>query len=145
MEGKSGSTVAFQNAVISCEIASFEGRIQYMFRVVKGHRDLVGRLAVYAQYPDAEIVEIRTTPGSGFEVRGSDWDLWGTEMVPVKPDVFPLRTYPDFEDPVSQEFKDPMTGLLKASRASAKASRRGSDHPHARRARRIFKRRRRPW
>lgn len=102
---------AFQN-VISCEIASFEGRIQYMFRVVKGHRDLV-EAAVYAQYPDAEIVEIQDyakVPASKFE--DPDWDLWGTEMVPVKPDVFPLRTYPDFEDPVSQEFKDPMTGLL---------------------------------
>ncbi len=38
--------------------------------------------------------------------------MWGTEMINVKPDPYPLRTYHDFLDKVSGEFKDPLSAML---------------------------------
>ena len=43
-----------------------------------------------------------------------EWDLWGVEMIPTRNDVYPLKTYPFFEDKVSMEFKDPLSAMLES-------------------------------
>lgn len=97
---------------ISVEIASIDGHVQFLIRTTKGMRDLV-EAAIYSQYPDAEITEVedyaRQVP---VHYPDEEWDVWGTEMIPTKSDVYPLRTYPSFEDKVSGEFKDPLSALL---------------------------------
>ncbi len=97
---------------LSMEVVSIEGRVQFVIRCQRVLRDLV-EASIFAQYPEANIVEIedyvKRVP-TWFPDR--DWDLYGTEMVPVKPLPFPLKTYPDFEHTMSGEFKDPIAVLL---------------------------------
>ncbi|MCC6563329.1 hypothetical protein IT087_00375 [Candidatus Uhrbacteria bacterium] len=97
---------------ISLEIASIEGQVSYYVHSLRALRDLV-EAAVYAVYPDADIdaVEDYTLPiPSHFP--SDEWDLWGTEMTNVAPDPFPLKTYPEFEDKITGEIKDPVANML---------------------------------
>lgn len=99
---------------ISCEIISIDGHVQFIMRTTRVLRDLV-EAAVYSQYPDAEITEVedyaRKVP---VNYPDEEWDAYGFEMVPVKPDIYPIKTYPMFEDKVSMEFKDPISALLES-------------------------------
>jgi hypothetical protein len=99
-------------AVLSLEIASIDGNVSYYVRALRGLRDLV-EAAIYSQYPDAEIEEVedyaRQVPA---DYPNDEWDVWCTEMTNVMPDPYPLKTYPEFEDKVSGEFKDPLAAFL---------------------------------
>ncbi|MFH1620962.1 MAG: hypothetical protein ABIB04_02660 [Patescibacteria group bacterium] len=99
---------------ISCEIISIDGQIQFLIRTTRILRDLV-EAAVYSQYPDAEITEVedyaRKVP---INYPDEEMDAYGFELVPVKPDIYPLKTYTFFEDKVSMEFKDPISALLES-------------------------------
>ncbi len=96
----------------SFEIVSLGGYIQFFIRTPDKFRDLV-EAAVYAQYPDAEIVEsedyIDRIPNN-FDT--NEYDLWGTEFVLENKDIYPIRTYIDFEHAASEDFKDPMASIL---------------------------------
>lgn len=98
--------------LISIEIASIEGRVHFYVFTIRGFRDLI-EASIYAQYPDAEIAEVEDyalkVPA---RYPDAEWDAFGTEMIPVVSDVYPLRTFHDFEDKVSGEFKDPLAVLL---------------------------------
>lgn len=98
----------------SLEIVSIEGYIQFLIRTQSKYRDLV-EAAVYAQYPEAEIMEVEDyTPSVPRTFPSETHDLWGTEFVLAKKNVYPLRTYPQFEHSLSQEFKDPIASYLEA-------------------------------
>lgn len=99
---------------ISVEIISIEGHVQFLVHTTRNFRDLI-EASLYAQYPDAEIVEVEDyTKKVPHHYPDKEYDLFGTEMIPPKAgmDLYPLRTYPEFEDKVSGEFKDPMAVLL---------------------------------
>ncbi|MBI4138967.1 hypothetical protein HY479_02340 [Candidatus Uhrbacteria bacterium] len=98
---------------ISMEIVSIEGRVRFMVYTTRPQRDLI-EATIYAQYPDAEIAEVEDyTLQAPTLYPDPEWDVFGTEMIPVKKtDVYPLRTYHEFEDQVSGEFKDPMAVIL---------------------------------
>lgn len=101
-----------KQGTISCEIISIDGHVQYVVRAERRFRDLI-EASIYAQYPDAEITEVEDYAlAIPSRYPDKEWDIFGTEMIPVKDDVFPLRTYPEFEDKVSGEFKDPLSVLL---------------------------------
>lgn len=96
----------------SLEIVSIEGYIQFVIRTRDKFRDLV-EAAIYAQYPDAEITEVVDyTKSAPKKFPDPEWELFGTEWINVKPDAYPLRTYHDFEDPATKEFKDPLAAML---------------------------------
>lgn len=96
----------------SLEIVSMEGYIQFVIRTRDKFRDLV-EAAIYAQYPDAEITEVVDyTKPAPKTFPDPEWELFGTEWINVKPDAYPLRTYHDFEDPATKEFKDPLAAML---------------------------------
>jgi hypothetical protein len=100
--------------LISLELVSIEGQVMFMIHTVRNYRDLI-EAAIYSQYPDAEIVEVQDyVPNVPQHYPSEEWDLWGTEMIPVKSDVYPLKTYPFFEDKVSGEFKDPLSAMLES-------------------------------
>jgi len=100
--------------VISIEIASINGEVGYYVYTLKKLRDLI-EASIYAQYPDAEIEEIEDyTKQVPTHYPHDEWDVWGVEMTNVMPDPYPLKTYPEFEDKISGEFKDPMANLLEA-------------------------------
>ena len=94
------------------EIVSIDGYVQFLIRTPEQSRDVV-ESAVYSQYPDAEITQVEdyvTEMPKNFP--DEKYNMWGTEVVPVANDVYPIKTYLDFEDKVSGEFKDPMASIL---------------------------------
>jgi len=97
----------------SLEIVSIEGYIQFLIRTQTKFRDLV-EAAFYAQYPEVEINEVpdytQNIPIEKFP--SEEYDLRGSEIILAKNDVYPIKTYSDFEHPLTQEFKDPMAALL---------------------------------
>lgn len=97
---------------ISFEIIGIEGQSQFLVRTPEDLRDLV-EATIYAQYPDAaitEVVDYTEFVPDNFEEAG--YDLWGSDLIPYKPDVYPIRTYPFFEHSLSQQLLDPMASLL---------------------------------
>lgn len=99
---------------ISCEIVSIEGNVQFFIRTTRPLQDLV-EAAVYAQYPDAEVTEVEDyTLKVPKHYPDEEWDVWGTQFVGTKSDIYPIKTYPMFEDKVSGEFKDPMSAFLES-------------------------------
>ncbi len=99
----------------SLEIVSIEGYIQFVIRTRDKYRDLV-EAAIYAQYPDAEITEVVDyTQFAPKKFPDPEWEMFGTEWVKVKKeDAYPLRTYHDFEDAATKEFKDPLAAMLES-------------------------------
>lgn len=96
----------------SFEIVSIEGYVQYIVHCHEKFRDLV-EAAVYAQYPDAEITEIRDyTQDVPTHYPNDEWDYFGVEYVLAKENAYPIRTYNEYEDKIRGEFIDPMSPLL---------------------------------
>ena len=96
----------------SFEIVSIDGYVQFLIRTPSQHRDVV-ESAIYSQYPDAEITEVEDyTTWAPTKYPDDNYNVWGTEIVLVKPDALPIRTYPAFEDKVSGEYKDPLAAVL---------------------------------
>lgn len=119
MAGAHGSTTLWEKYYkgkgqenFSVEIVSFGGQIRFFIYTPAMYRDLI-EAAVYAQYPDAEIEQVEDYTAAAPKVFPDPvYELWGTEMTPVKPYVYPLRTYKEFEDTLAGELKDPLAGLL---------------------------------
>lgn len=98
----------------SLELVSIEGYIQFLIRAPEHHRDIV-EAAIYAQYIDAEITEVYDyTENIPNEYPNKEYDLWGTELILAKSEVYPIRTYHQFEHPLTQTFADPMASILEA-------------------------------
>jgi len=98
----------------SFEIISIGGYIQFIIHTVESYRDLVEAI-IYAQYPDAEITEIEDyTKRWDLKFPNDKYDIWGTEVKLAKNYVYPVITYKEFEDSLSQELKDPMASLLES-------------------------------
>lgn len=105
----------FSQPAFSLEIVSIEGYIQFLIRTPVKFRDLV-EAAVYAQYPDAEITEVEdyidTVPKPLDYPKNKEYNLYGAELKLQKKDIYPIKTYPSFEHPLSQAFLDPMASIL---------------------------------
>jgi len=96
----------------SFEIVSIDGYVQFLIRTPSQSRDVI-ETAIYSQYPDAEITEVEDYVGTVPDKFPNDThQIWGTEVILDKKDVYPIRTYPAFEDAVSGEFKDPIASLI---------------------------------
>ncbi len=99
---------------ISFEMVSIEGHIQFLIRSIDKYRDLI-EASIYAQYPDAEITEVEDyTALVPNQYPNDTHECFAVEMEPVKSDVYPLKTYEDFEHGLTGEFKDPLAVLLEA-------------------------------
>jgi len=96
----------------SFEIVSIDGYVQFLIRTPSQSRDII-ESSIYSQYPDAEITEVEdyvdTLPDN---FPNDTHNIWGTEVILDKSDVYPIRTYTAFEDAISGEFKDPLASLL---------------------------------
>ncbi|OGY50605.1 MAG: hypothetical protein A3J65_03040 [Candidatus Buchananbacteria bacterium RIFCSPHIGHO2_02_FULL_45_11b] len=96
----------------SFEIASFEGYIQFFIHFEQKYRDLIEAI-VYAQYPEAEIMEVEDyTKDWRLKFPSEKYNLWGTELKLAKKEYYPIRTYEEFEH--VEGFVDPMAGILEA-------------------------------
>jgi hypothetical protein len=106
-EGKTQDLLTF-------EIISIEGHIQYLVRTIEKYHDLLEG-SIYAQYPDAEITEVEDyTSMAQSHYPNETHECFGTELMPVKNDVYPLKTYEDFEHGLTQEFKDPLAVMVES-------------------------------
>jgi hypothetical protein len=99
----------------SFEIVSIEGYTQFLIFTPANYRDLL-ESAVYSQYPDAEITEVNDyTEGVPTHFPNEEYNVWGGEFIPAKPDIYPIKTYEQFENKIGKPetlFKDPLTVLL---------------------------------
>lgn len=98
--------------VYSFEIVSTEGYIQFLVRTQTRFRDII-EAGIYAHYPDAQVTEVEDY-AIGFPniYPDPEYEMWGSEFYLDKPQIFPIRTYVDFEDRMSQEIKDPLGNTL---------------------------------
>lgn len=96
------------NPVYSFEIISTEGYIQFLVRTQDRYRDII-EAGIYAHYPDAEVIEVEDyTTDFPVDYPNDEYDMWGSEVVLSGDQMFPIRTYVDFEDKMTQEIKDPL-------------------------------------
>ncbi|MBT4723279.1 hypothetical protein HN958_02800 [Candidatus Falkowbacteria bacterium] len=96
----------------SFEIVSIDGYLQFLVRTPSQFRDLV-EAAIYSQYPEAELTEVEDyAEAVDTTFPDDEYNLWGADLVLVKDDCIPIKTYREFEDMSSKEFKDPMAALL---------------------------------
>lgn len=96
----------------SFEIVSIDGYIQYFIHCQTKNVELV-KGAFYAQYPDAEIIEVEDyVPNVPQEYPNETHDLLGTEFVLRMPDPYPLKTYEQFEHSLTGVYADPLAAIL---------------------------------
>jgi len=104
----------------SLELVSFGGEIRFFMRATKDNWPMV-QAALYSHYPDLELVEIRESedyihrmPPTADEVLKIPRRLFGSESIldPNKSDVYPIRTYVDFEESEEDFRLDPFATLL---------------------------------
>jgi hypothetical protein len=95
----------------SLEIAGSGGDVHFYIYTQTKFRDFV-EAQIYSQYPDAEIMEAEDyTKMVPPNLPNKDWDVWGTDLMLVKEDAYPLRTYMDFEEQVEERRLDPMASI----------------------------------
>ncbi len=104
-------------AWFSLEIVGINGQVRFFIYTQKFFRNLV-ESQLYAQYPDAEIVEVEDYTKSVFSAEefGIKWGCFGTEFALTNEDAYPIKTYVDYglhEMGTKEEFKtDPITAFL---------------------------------
>lgn len=102
----------FVQTTVSLEIASIDGQVSYYVWCERRFESMI-KSAIFAQYPDADIAEVENyAKAVPQQYPDEEWDVWGTELTPVAPQAYPIKTYQDFTDPVSGELKDPLAGML---------------------------------
>lgn len=100
----------------SLELASYGGEIHFYIRTPKKHKKMT-EAALYAQYPDLEIVEvsdyINGLPATTSELYQKNYQMFGSEIVLRKEDFLPIRTYEEFKTPPAEaEAMDPISALI---------------------------------
>ncbi|HBT80734.1 MAG TPA: hypothetical protein DEB13_02210 [Candidatus Yanofskybacteria bacterium] len=82
----------------SFEIVSIGGDIRFIIRTLEANRNLL-ESQIYAQYPDAEIFEVPDYMADYPDTMPNDeFDSTAGELILTKPDAYPIRTYPEFEE-----------------------------------------------
>jgi hypothetical protein len=98
--------------VYSFEIVSTEGYIQFLVRTQTRFRDII-EAGIYAHYPDAQVTEVEDYAVNFPNVfPDPEYEMWGAEFRLDRHQMYPIRTYVDFEDRMSQEIKDPLGNTL---------------------------------
>jgi hypothetical protein len=90
------------------------GDTHFLIRTQAKYRDLI-EANIYAQYPEAEISQVADYVDSvPADIPDKDYNLWGTELIFIQDDAYPIRTYPTFEKDAAVEEKriDPLASLL---------------------------------
>jgi len=99
---------------MSFELVGQAGGVHFYVRTPEEFRNLV-ESAIYAQYPDAEIVEvddyINLLPAV---LPNKIWDLWGANYILDRDSAYPLRTYEYFEERVKEKRLDPIAAITEA-------------------------------
>jgi len=102
-------------AQYSFEMVGKGGETHFFIRTLADFKNVV-EAQIYAQYPDAEIVEVPDYVNEKpLNLPDERLDIWGTDLMLIKPDAYPIRTYPEFEEkgtgPDDVKRIDPMASL----------------------------------
>lgn len=100
----------------SCEIRCRRGSAQYLMVVPTIHRQFVEGV-IYGQYPSAEIKEVPDyTQHYSWRNIDKTFDFFGTEFVLTEDDIYPIKTYLEYEDVLAEDdrFVDPHQVLVEA-------------------------------
>ncbi len=99
----------------SFEMVSIGGEVHFYVRTIKKHRGVV-EAGFFSYYPDVELVEVpdytERFPQSAEEMYRSGMKVWGTEMVLAREDMYPLKTYAQFETGAEEKQFDPISSFL---------------------------------
>jgi len=98
---------------LSFEILGDSEGVGFYIRTPVEYRRLI-ESQFYAQYPQAEISEVEDYTLRFQELPTADHNLWGTEMIlakNAKETVYPIRTYPYFEEVKEEKRLDPLASL----------------------------------
>ncbi len=99
---------------MSFELVGRAGETHFYLRVPAELRNLM-ESSIFGQYPGAEIVEVEDYLHELPHVLPNDQlDVTGFEMMFGKPNWYPLRTYPEFEDSIEEHRIDPIGQLIEA-------------------------------
>lgn len=100
---------------MSLELVGIGGHIRFVIGAPEKYRDLV-EASIYAYYPEAEILEIEDYTKYMPNMFPNDkYEMFGTEFVLTKPDAYPIRTYQEFSNELSEErFIDPVAAITEA-------------------------------
>lgn len=99
------------------EMVSLEGVPHFFIRVEEGRRNAV-EASIYSQYPDVEITAAEDyTKYVPRDIPNKDWEMWGTDYILAKSDVYPIKTYAQFfeekpDAPKEEKRIDPTSTLL---------------------------------
>lgn len=99
----------------SFEMIGRGGETHFYIRTQEKYKNVV-ESQIYAQYPESEISEVPDYVNDlPIILPDENYDLWGSEFILNKPDVFPIRTYPEFEEkgmgPDDPKRVDPLASL----------------------------------
>lgn len=98
----------------SFELVGRAGETHFYLRTPEQFRNMM-ESAIYGQYPEAEIVEVDDYIKQMPKVLpNKDLDVAGFEEILEKPDPYPIRTYPMFEDPIEERRIDTMAAFIES-------------------------------
>lgn len=95
-----------KDSQVSLEIGLADGKIGLFARSTKSAAALV-ESQMYGQYPDAEI---EIAPTDLFEPKEGEVVVYA-DLVLEEPELFPIRRYPQFGDPVTRQAVDSIAGI----------------------------------
>jgi hypothetical protein len=115
---KGGKEEYWQGAVwfwFSLEIASIDGQVRFYIRTPTRIRGLI-ETQMYAQYPQAQVRVAEDYTLAIPEIsEKSGWNAWGCEWKLQKKELYPIRTYIDYEldENPKEEYKiDPISPVI---------------------------------
>ncbi|MBI3255896.1 MAG: hypothetical protein HYZ63_02900 [Candidatus Andersenbacteria bacterium] len=106
----------YLEAWYSCELQCTMGTVRYIMVVPTNHRRFFEGV-IYGQYANAEIKEVEDyTLKYSWRDNGKKFNMYGTEIVLTKPDIYPIKTYVEYEDKFAEDdrFIDPHQSLVEA-------------------------------
>lgn len=106
----------YLEAWYSCELQCKMDQARYIMVVPTNHRRFFEGV-IYGQYPQAEIKEVEDyTLRFPWYDNGKKFNLYGTEVTMVEEDIYPIKTYVEYEDAMAPEdrFIDPHQSLIEA-------------------------------
>jgi hypothetical protein len=100
---------------LSFEIVSNGGEIHFYIRTPEMFRNLI-ESNIYSQYPEAEISLVDDyTKNVPHNIPNKDWDLWGVDYINPRDEIYPIKTYKQFEteaERMEEKRVDPLADLL---------------------------------
>jgi len=100
---------------LSLEIVSNGGEIHFYIRAPEAWRNFI-ESNIYSQYPETEISLVDDyTKAIPHDIPNKEWDLYGADFINTKDEIYPIKTYLQFEtekEALEEKRRDPLANLL---------------------------------